>query len=190
MTGPRFRKPRAKQSTHYVNNRMLYEAMCGHHGAVTVYREGGAGGDDPRVSEYVGGCILLICQRLSLRPNFIGYTFRDEMVGDGIANCVAAINNFNPEKSSNPFAYFTQIAFNAFIRRIQQEENQTYAKLKNYERLQLAHDQESYQEGDDARSGAPTSSIDVDRFISEFERKMGRSKRRGSRKRVDKLARR
>ena len=84
----------------------------------------------PMISEYLGECFMKIAQRLSFRPNFINYAFKDDMISDGIENCIQYIKNFNPEKSSNPFAYFTQIIYYAFIRRIQKEKKQLYIKYK------------------------------------------------------------
>ena len=77
----------------------------------------------PMISEYLGECFMKIAQRLSFRPNFINYAFKDDMISDGIENCVQYIKNFNPEKSSNPFAYFTQIIYYALL--------EGYKKRKN-----------------------------------------------------------
>ena len=88
--------------------------------------------DDPKpqVTEYIGECFLLIAERLSTRPNFVNYPFRDEMIGDAIENCLMYAANFDPEKSKNPFAYFTQITYFAFLRRIQREKKQDTIKYK------------------------------------------------------------
>jgi hypothetical protein len=96
----------------------------------------------PRVPDYVGECFLKIANHLSFRPNFINYTYRDDMISDGIENCLQYLDNFNPVKSNNPFAYFTQIIYYAFIRRIQKEKKQTTIKQKliadaNYDDLTL-----------------------------------------------------
>ena len=64
----------------------------------------------------------------------MNYTFREDMVSDGIENCLQYIHNFNPNKSNNPFAYFTQIIYYAFIRRIQREKKQTHVKHKLIEK--------------------------------------------------------
>ena len=77
--------------------------------------------EPPPIPDYAGECFLKIAEKLSHRPNFINYAFREEMVSDGIENCVMYANNFNPEKSQNPFAYFTQITYYAFLRRIAKE---------------------------------------------------------------------
>ena len=92
-----------------------------------------AGAPRPIVSRYIGECIMLIATRLATRPNFVGYSYKDEMISDGIENCLAYIHNFNPEKSTNPFAYFTQIIYYAFLRRIQKEKKQLYIKHKSFE---------------------------------------------------------
>lgn len=116
---------------HYVDNKKLFGEMCVF---VILCAEAKECGDPrPRVPEYVGECIYRIANNLSTRPNFIGYTYRDEMIGDGIENCLTYLHNFNPEKSSNPFAYFTQIIYYAFLRRIQKEKKQLYIKYKSFE---------------------------------------------------------
>ena len=90
--------------------------------------------EPPVIPDYAGECFLKIAEKLSHRPNFINYAFREEMVSDGIENCVMYANNFNPEKSQNPFAYFTQIIHYAFLRRIQKEKKQLEIKTKIIEK--------------------------------------------------------
>lgn len=115
---------------HYVNNKTLYEEMVKFKNKTDEARE--AGRELPKIPNYVGECFLLICNKLSTKPNFMGYSYRDEMISDAIENCVSAAHSFDPSKSTNPFAYFTQIAWNAFIRRITKEKKQSYIKHKNY----------------------------------------------------------
>ena len=86
--------------------------------------------EPPVIPDYAGECFLKIAEKLSHRPNFINYAFREEMVSDGIENCLQYVHNFNPDKSNNPFAYFTQIIYYAFVRRIQKEKKQLYIKYK------------------------------------------------------------
>ena len=85
----------------------------------------------PPVTNYIGECFLKIVNHLSYRPNFINYTYREEMISDGIENCLQYVHNFNPEKSDNPFAYFTQIIYYAFLRRIQKEKKQLSCEEQN-----------------------------------------------------------
>lgn len=121
----------AKRAVNYINNKTLYAAMIQHRNAIEDAERDGK--PKPRVSDYIGQSILLICNNLAKKPNFSGYTYKQDMISDGIIDCVAAVDNFNPDKTNNPFAYFTQIAWNAFLRRIQKEKKQTYIKHKNFE---------------------------------------------------------
>ena len=120
-----------KKPAHYVSNKDLLVAMEKFRDDCKEAEESGE--DKPKVPEYIGECILKIANGLSNRPNFINYTYKDEMISDGIENCLQYIHNFNPEKSKNPFAYFTQIIYYAFIRRIQKEKKQTHIKNKMIE---------------------------------------------------------
>jgi hypothetical protein len=116
---------------HYVNNKTLYEHMVKFKEKTELAKSQGR--QLPQIPNYVGECFLLICNKLSTKPNFMGYSYRDEMIADAIENCVSAAHSFDPTKSTNPFAYFTQIAWNAFIRRISKEKKQSYIKHKNFE---------------------------------------------------------
>ena len=116
-----------KSTAHYVSNKELFEAMVKFK---TECEEADNVGERPKVPEYIGKCILKIANGLSNRPNFINYPYKDEMISDGIENCLQYIYNFDPTKSKNPFAYFTQIIYYAFIRRIQKEKKQQHIKHK------------------------------------------------------------
>jgi len=119
---------KAKEKPHYVDNKKFLEAMIEHREKIEKAEKQGK--TKPVVTNYIGACFLKIANHLSYRPNFINYTFRDDMISDGIENCLQYMNNFNPEKSKNPFAYFTQIIYYAFIRRIQKEKKQMQIKSK------------------------------------------------------------
>jgi len=123
---------RTKKSEHYVNNKEFLEALI-------VYRTKCAEAEEkgkprPRITNYLGSCFLKIATHLSYKPNFVNYMFREDMISDGIENCVQYIKNFDPEKSRNPFAYFTQIIHYAFLRRIQKEKRQMDIRSKIIER--------------------------------------------------------
>jgi len=113
---------------HYVNNADFYEAIKEYHEKVQAAKE--AGEEKPRVTNYLGDCILKIATHLSYKPNFINYSYREEMISDGLENCLQYFTNFDPNKSKNPFAYFTQIIYYAFLRRIAKEKKQTFIKNK------------------------------------------------------------
>ena len=119
---------KAKEKPHYVDNKKFLEAMIEHRDKCERAKEKDK--KKPEVSNYIGECFLKIANHLSYRPNFINYTFRDDMISDGIENCLQYMDNFNPDKSKNPFAYFTQIIYYAFIRRIQKEKKQIQIKSK------------------------------------------------------------
>ena len=117
-----------KKTIHYVNNKEFLQAIVERK---TLIKEAESVGEPPpQITNYLGECILKIANHLSYRPNFINYTYREEMISDGIENCLQYIDKFNPEKSTNPFAYFTQIIYYAFIRRIQKEKKQQAIKEK------------------------------------------------------------
>ena len=121
-----------KKSEHYVNNKELLEALIVYREKVAIAKEKGL--PKPRITNYLGSCFLKIATHLSYKPNFVNYMFRDDMISDGIENCVQYIHNFDPEKSRNPFAYFTQIIHYAFLRRIQKEKKQLDIKNKIIEK--------------------------------------------------------
>ena len=121
-----------KKSEHYVNNKQLLEALIVYRAKVAHAKENDL--PKPRITNYLGECFLKIATHLSYKPNFVNYMFRDDMISDGIENCVQYIHNFDPEKSRNPFAYFTQIIHYAFLRRIQKEKKQLDIKTKIIEK--------------------------------------------------------
>ena len=121
-----------KKNAHYIDNKKFLEAMKEWKQRCDEAEE--AGEERPQVTNYIGECFLKIANGLSYRPNFINYTYRSEMVSDGIENCLQYIHNFDPDKSKNPFAYFTQIIYYAFLRRIQKEKKQLEIKTKIIER--------------------------------------------------------
>ena len=121
-------KRQKKGSEHYVNNKEFTAAIIEHNSACRKAEKEGF--KKPKISEYIGECIYKIATRLSTKPNFINYSYRDEMICDGIENCLQYIENFNEEKSNNAFAYITQIIYFAFLRRIQKEKKQQAIKQK------------------------------------------------------------
>lgn len=121
-------KVKPKQKPHYVDNKKFLQAMTEYRALRIKAEEEGK--PRPQVTNYIGECYLKIANHLSYRPNFINYTYRDDMISDGIENCLQYMDNFDPEKSKNPFAYFTQIIYYAFIRRIQKEKKQQQVKQK------------------------------------------------------------
>ena len=121
-----------KKKEHYVDNKKFLAELIIYRQQITEAEE--AGDPKPRVSNYIGECFLKIATHLSYRPNFINYMYREDMIGDGIENCIQYIHNFDPEKSKNPFAYFTHIVYYAYLRRIAKEKRQQSIREKILER--------------------------------------------------------
>jgi hypothetical protein len=115
-------------ATHYVNNAEMLESIKRYKADLKQSRADGQ--EAPRIPEYLGECILKIATRLSHKHNFINYSYRDDMILDGIENCIQCMDSFDPDKSSNPFSYFTQVIYFAFLRRIAKEKKQSYIKGK------------------------------------------------------------
>ena len=141
--------PTRERSEHYVNNKELLEALVVYRTKVEKSYEKNFGKNlkeqpkeerakywegKPKITNYLGECFLKIATHLSYKPNFVNCMFREDMISDGIENCVQYIHNFDPAKSSNPFAYFTQIIHYAFLRRIQKEKKQLEIKTKIIEK--------------------------------------------------------
>jgi len=161
----------ARKKNNYVNNADFYAAMKQYKDQVDQAEA--AGKPAPRIPNYIGECIYEIANRLSYKPNFINYPFREEMIGDGMENAIMAINNFNPDKSKNPFAYFTQIIYFAFVRRIQKEKKQLYIKHKTAENTALFDEVAS---GDSEHATMDYQSEYMDDFVREYERKLEEKK--------------
>lgn len=115
-------------ASHYVDNKEFFEAMKQYHQKVQDSKLNDT--PPPPIPNYIGECILKIANHLSYKPCFINYSYREDMINDGIENCIQYINNFDPTKSTNPFSYFTQIIYYAFLRRISKEKKQAYIKNK------------------------------------------------------------
>ena len=122
-----------RQSVHYVNNADFSAAVVEY---VKEVRKAKAKKEQlPIVTDYIAECFLKIAEGLSHKSNFIRYTYREEMVMDAVENCLKAIENYNLETATrtgkpNAFAYFTQITWYAFLRRIAKEKKQQDIKLK------------------------------------------------------------
>jgi len=114
----------------------------------------------------------MIATRLSTKPNFVNYSYREEMISDGVENCICYIDNFDPLKSTNPFAYFTQIIYYAFLRRILKEKKQLYIKHKSLENSMLLNElmeQSEYDEKDFTPSYIDLDNENMFDFIKTFE---------------------
>jgi len=154
---------------HYVNNQEFLQAIKDYKAELEVNPEA-------RVPEYIGHCILEIAKRFASRPNFYGYSYKEELISDGIENCLQYLTNFDPEKSNNPFAYYTQICYFAFIRRIAREKKQSYIKHKLIMDMPFeAFDQQEFDDNELSQSFMSfvqsNSSFDFEGYERKLEKK-------------------
>lgn len=167
-----------KKTVHYVNNKEFFDHISEYRKKVLEAEKEKK--EPPRITEYLGECFLMIAKNLAKRPNFANYSYKDEMISDGIENCILYINNFDPAKSNNPFAYFTQIIYFAFLRRIHRERKQLYIKHKSFESAMI--NEEMYDKFDDGDSyGNNNYVIDTEKmndFVNSFESKMKKKEKK------------
>lgn len=126
------KKPKKKKSkpsdADYVDNQALYDALVEYKKKCKEAED--AGRKQPKLPDYIGECILKIATRLSYRPNFANYPYREEMVSDGVLNCITYIDNFDPKLSTSPFGYLTQICWFSFVRIINKEKKEKFVQYK------------------------------------------------------------
>jgi hypothetical protein len=172
----------AANPKHYVNNADFLQAIIEYRLKVKEAKE--TDEEKPRLSNYIGACFLKIAEHLSRKPNFISYSFREEMISDGIENCIQYVDNFDPDKSKNPFAYFTQIIYFAFLRRIMKEKKQLYVKYKATEQFGIMEDE--YDE--DTGTSRPFILYDnISEFIHNFEESKKKKKDKSANKGIEKF---
>jgi len=160
-----------KAKPHYVDNVKFMEAMVAYKKSIIDAEESGQ--EKPIVPNYIGECIMKIATKLSYSPNFINYSYREDMILDGIENCLQYIHNFDPEKSSNPFSYFTQIIYYAFLRRIAKEKKQSYIKGKLIQEIPF----DAFELQDHDEDGHYTNSyIDFMQAHGKFDDSIGKKK--------------
>ena len=165
---------------HYINNADFLKALV-------EYKEKSAENkklkkEPPPIPNYIGECFMKIAEGLSHKPNFINYTYRDEMMSDGIENCLQYFDNFDPAKSKNPFAYFTQVIYFAFLRRIQKEKKQLYVKYKATEQFGILDEMEM-MENEDGTNRQFEMYDNLSEFIEHFEiRQQNRKKKTANNK--------
>lgn len=164
-----------KKKVHYVDNQRFYSEIVEYRKRLQKSREEGT--EEPRIPDYIGECIWKIAEKLSTKPCFINYSYRDEMVSDGIENCILYFKDYNPEIGQNPFAYFTQVIYYAFLRRISKEEKNRYVIYKNFQHsiihgaAQGEYDSFVFADDND-KNLLPSSMYDnINDFMNRFEKK-------------------
>jgi hypothetical protein len=165
-----------KKTTHYINNPDFLKSLIDYKEKCDLAKDQNK--DAPPIPNYIGECFLKIANHLSRKPNFASYSFREEMISDGIENCLMYFRNFNPEKSKNPFAYFTQITYYAFLRRIQKEKKQLYVKYKATEQFGIFDEHEMFE---DENGNMKQFQLydNISEFIQTFEEAKEKKKNKG-----------
>jgi hypothetical protein len=166
-----------EKTKHYVNNADFLAALIEHKEKCDEAKKNNK--EEPSIPNYIGECFLKIADHLSRKPNFVSYSFRDEMISDGIENCLMYYRNFDPSKSKNPFAYFTQIIYYAFLRRISKEKKQLYVKYKATEQIGILDEFELLEDSD-----GNTKQFELYDNISEFIYNFEETKRKKKQKKV------
>jgi hypothetical protein len=167
-----------KTKVHYVDNKKFFQEIVAYRKRLEEARA--AGLEDPRIPDYIGECIWKIAEKLSTKPCFMNYSYRDEMVSDGIENCILYFKDYNPEIGQNPFAYFTQVIYYAFLRRISKEQKNRYTIYKNFQHT-IIHGHNNGFEGYDTHKlfidaddsvMLPSNMYDnINDFMNRFEKK-------------------
>jgi hypothetical protein len=165
----------SKRKLHYVNNPEFLKEMKLHIAAVKKAKK--LGKPAPQISNYIGECIVSIANKLANKPNFVNYPFREEMISDGIENSLQYLNNFNPKKSSNPFAYFTQIIYFAFVRRIEREKKHLATKYRIIEESLIDLSQEDGINSSQ-KYGSDYADLNMHEFLQNFEKRQEEKKRK------------
>jgi len=136
----------SEKTKHYVNNTDFLKALIDYRQECIEAQNNNK--PDPQITNYIGSCFLQIAEHLSRKPNFVMYSFREEMISDGVENCLMYFRNFNPDISNNPFSYFTQIIYYAFLRRIAKEKKQLYVKYKATEQFGIFDEFEMFEDSE------------------------------------------
>ena len=167
-------KPKADKARHYVDGAAFYEALRERRELILKAKADGT--EAPKITNFIGDCVLRIANNLSRKYQFANYPFRDEMVADAIVHCIRYIDSFDPAKSTNPFSYYTQTCYYQFLGRIKQERVQTYVKCKStLSSLVLAELSELGEGSEMAEHIHDNFEFDsefMEKFIDDFESKL------------------
>lgn len=170
-----------KKTKNYVNNRDFHNAIVEYHKKKVEALEEGR--EVPRMPDYIGQCIMSIAKKFATKPSFANYSFKEEMIEDGIENCLLYFDGYNPHRKDsegnpippNPFAYFTTIIKNSFLRRIGTEERKRYVLYKSFVEN---YDFNSLVDDNNNSLISPKMSDNMNSFMAKFEKKEEERKRK------------
>lgn len=165
-----------KKKAHYIDNKMFYDEIVKYKQQVKEAEEQGK--PKPRINNYLGECLDRLAKHVATMPKFINYSFKDEMISDAVENCLVYFHNFDINRT-NPFAYFTQVVYYAFLRRIAKEERERYTKYKIFRDTMMDTDEISrLVDSDDNNIGSPKMYDNINAFMERFEAKEAEKKRK------------
>jgi hypothetical protein len=165
-----------RKSVHYVDNKKFLQAIIDYRKELKAAREKGI--PLPQLPEYIGECLLKIATGFSTKPSYVNYSFREEMIMDGVENCIKYFEGFDPDYNNgvagapppNPFAYFTTTIYRAFLRRIKEEEEERYALYSNFNETMTCEHQ--FLTDEDGKSVVSQGMYDnINEFMLRFEKK-------------------
>jgi hypothetical protein len=171
----RTNKPRSKDDAHYVDNKEFLQAFIIYH--EKYIKSKAEGKPTPKLPDYIGICFINIANRFSHHASFVNYPYRDEMIADAIENCVMYAHDFDPNRGTNPFAYFTQVVWHAFIRRINKENKNKYITYKSHQMQSIYSGLSDGEVGGISEDGSSTSHKPQDlyenitSYIDDYEQK-------------------
>lgn len=171
----RVRKPRSKDDSHYVDNKEFLKAFIEYNAKYKAAKAEGK--EPPRIPNYIGECFMKIEDKFSHHQSFIGYPYREEMIADAIENCIMYAHDFDPNRGTNPFAYFSQTVWNAFIRRINKENKNKYITYKSHQMQNIYSGQADMKEGSEENSLQSQGLYDnIASYIEDYEKKVREKK--------------
>lgn len=161
---------KAGKKVNYVDNQKFYQEIVEYHRLCAEAKLNGK--PEPRLSNYIGICIKSIAERLATKPQFINYSFREEMISDGIENSFLYFKDYDPNRGNNPFAYFTQVIYYAFVRRINKEEKNRYTMYKHFQES-IIHQYDIGLLVDDSENNLLPKKLydNINDFMGRFEEK-------------------
>lgn len=174
--GDSIRMTEQKKTKHqYVNNQDFLQALIDYQKTVNDAKKQNL--PNPKIPDYIGDCFYKIAVGIAKRPNFCQYTYKDEMIGDAVENCLMYFHNFDPTKYDKPFAYFSKVIWWAFVRRIDKEKKQQYIKYKCTENFGILGEEEMEELEDSAFTQMQVYDTMYD-FIEKFENNMKEKKKK------------
>jgi len=183
-------KPKADKSRHYVDGEAFYQALKERR--TLKLAAAAIDAEPPAITNFIGECIMGIATNLAKKYQFANYPYKDEMIADAIVHSIRYIDSFDPEKSNNPFSYYTQACYYQFLARIGLEREQTYVKCKAT--LNSAVMSELSEGGEDNKESVEhihdNFEFDtefMDNFVGEYERKIAERKAKTKKKGLDLL---